>query len=129
MITLNVSEVISLHEKLVAATGGSPGLRDIGLLESAVLGCYQSFGNVDLYPSIIEKAARIAYAVAKNHPFIDGNKRVAVTSMLVMLRLNQIVLSYTQDELITLGLGIADGSISYDEIRGWINGHLNVDQS
>jgi len=125
MITLTVSEVISLHDKLIAATGGSAGLRDIGLLESAVLGCYQSFDDVELYPTIIEKSARMAYAVSKNHPFVDGNKRVAVTSMLVMLRINKIALSYTQDELIALGLGVADGSIGYEEIVSWISEHLN----
>ena len=124
MITLNVAEVIILHDKLVAATGGSPGLRDLGLLESAVLGCYQSFDDVELYPTIIEKAARMAYAVCKNHPFVDGNKRAAVTSMLVMLRLNRIALSYTQGELIALGLGVADGSVEYEGIVAWINEHL-----
>jgi len=124
MITLNVAEVISLHDKLIAATGGAPGLRDFGLLESAVLGCYQSFDDVELYPTVIEKAARMAYAVCKNHPFVDGNKRVAVTSMLVILRLNKIALSYTQSELIALGLGVADGSIEYEEIVAWVNEHL-----
>jgi len=88
MIIFNVSEVIALHDKLITAIGGSLGLRGFGLLESAVLGCYQSFGDVELYPTVIEKAARMAYTVCKNHPFVDGNKRVAVTSMLVMLRLN-----------------------------------------
>jgi len=124
MITLNVAEVISLHDKLLVATGGSPGLRDIGLLESAILSCYQSFDDADLYPTVIEKAARMAYTIAKNHPFVDGNKRVAVTSMLVMLRLNNISTLFTQDELIVLGLGVADGSIGYDEIVNWIHEHL-----
>ena len=90
MITLNVSELVRLQEKIVIATGGIQGVRDMGLLESAVLSCYQSFESMDLYSSIIEKAARLAYAVNRNHPFVDGNKRVAVTSMLVMLRLNSI---------------------------------------
>ena len=72
----------------------------------------------------MEKASRMAYAVCKNHPFIDGNKRAAVTSMLVMLRLNGIVPSYTQEELIALGLGVADGSIEYEEILAWLERHL-----
>ena len=127
MITLNVAEVILLHEKLITATGGSRGLRDEGLVESAVLGCYQSFDDVELYPTTIEKAARMAYALCKNHPFIDGNKRVAVTSMLVLLQLNRIALSYTQDELVTLGLGVADNSIDYEGVVSWINGHLLVE--
>ena len=124
MIILTVSEVTELHEKLIAATGGSHGVRDMGLLESAVLGCYQTFGDTELYPTIMEKAARMAYAICKNHPFIDGNKRAAVTSMLVMLRLNGIVPSYTQQELIALGLSIADGSIEYEEILAWLERHI-----
>jgi len=124
MIILTVTEVAELHEKLIDVTGGSHGVRDMGLLESAVLGCYQTFGDVELYPTIMEKAARMAYAVCKNHPFIDGNKRAAVTSMLVMLRLNGIVPSYTQEELIALGLGVADGSIEYEQIIAWLERHI-----
>jgi death-on-curing protein len=123
MIILTVAEVTRLHEKIVAATGGSQGIRDAGLLESAVLGCYQTFGDEELYPSVIEKAARMAFAVCKNHPFLDGNKRAAVTSMLVILRMNNIRLSYTQPELVRLGLGIAEGSVSYDDIVAWIKSH------
>ena len=126
MITINVHEVVQLHEKLIKATGGPYGIRDNGLLESAVLGCYQSFDGDDLYPGIIERAARMAYAICKNHPFIDGNKRVSVTSMLVMLQLNGLVPSFTQQELVDLGLGIAGGSIEYEEIVVWINEHLQI---
>jgi len=125
MIILTVPEIMQIHEKLTAATGGSPGIRDMGLLESAVLGCYQSFDDVELYPTIIEKAARMAFALCKNHPFIDGNKRIAVTAMLIVLHLNSIKLTYTQQELISLGLGIADGSLDYEYILAWIESHLN----
>jgi len=124
MIILSIADVVILHEKLIATTGGSPGLRDAGLLESAVLGCYQSFDDIELYPTIIEKAARMAFTLCKNHPFIDGNKRVAVTSMLVILRLNKTTLLYTQEELVALGLGIANGNIDYDEIVTWISERL-----
>jgi len=123
VITLNVDEITILHGKIIAVTGGAPGLRDAGLLESATLGCYQSFNDIELYPTIIEKAARMAFSICKNHPFIDGNKRVAVTAMLVMLRLNNIALSYTQGDLSALGIGIADGSLEYDEIVKWIKAH------
>ena len=126
MITLTTDEIIELHEKLANATGGSTGVRDFGLLESAVLSSYQSYGGQDLYPTIIEKAARTAYAVCKNHPFIDGNKRVAVTSMLIILRMNDTSLLYTQQELITLGLGIADGSIGYEDIVAWLHAHVVI---
>ena len=124
MTILTVSEVVKLHEKLIVATGGSHGVRDIGLLESAVQGCNQTFDDTELYPTIIEKAARMAYTLCKNHPFVDGNKRTAVTSMLVMLRLNGINLSYTQQELIALGLGIADSNIEYKEILVWLKKHM-----
>ena len=124
MLTLTVSEIHELYKKLMFATGNSPGIRDVNLLESAVFGCYQTFDGIELYPTIIEKAARMAYAVCKNHPFIDGNKRAAVTTMLVMLRLNSILLSYTQQELICLGINIANGSIGYNDIVDWINNHL-----
>jgi death-on-curing protein len=124
MIVLTVSEVTALHERLIAATGGSSGVRDMWLLESAVLNCYQTFGDAELYPSVTEKAARMAFGICKNHPFIDGNKRTAVAAMLVILRVNEIELSYTQRELAALGIGVAEGEISYEAIAAWIQTHL-----
>jgi len=124
MILLAVDEVVELHEKLIVATGGSSGLRDKNLLESAVLGCSQSFGGEELYPTIVEKAARIAFAICNNHPFIDGNKRVAVTALLVILRMNDISLKFTQQELVTLGLRIADSSIDYESVVNWVRAHI-----
>jgi death-on-curing protein len=123
MIILTVAEIIQLHKKIIIATGGTQGIRDERLLESAVLGCYQTFGGEELYPTVIKKAARMSFAICKNHPFIDGNKRTAVTSMLVMLRMNNVALTYTQPELIELVLGIANGSIDYDSIVAWICVH------
>ena len=124
MIILTTDEIIEVHAKLIKATGGSPGLRDMGLLESAVLGCTQTFGGEDLYPTVIEKASRMAYSICKNHPFVDGNKRVAVSALLVILRMNDIAISFTQKELIILGLGIADGNIDYNNIVIWVNKHV-----
>jgi death-on-curing protein len=125
VIILTVDEVIRLHSKLIAATGGSDGLRDKGLLESAVLNCYQTFGGEELYPSVIEKAARLAFGICANHPFVDGNKRAAVTSLLMILRLNDITISYTQKELVALGLGVADRSLDYGAVAGWVCSHLS----
>jgi death-on-curing protein len=124
MIVLTVSEVTALHEKLITATGGSFGVRDAGLLESAVLNCYQTFGDDELYPGVIEKAARMAFGICKNHPFFDGNKRTAVAAMLVILRVNEIEPVYTQRELAVLGMGIADNRISYEAVVAWIQTHL-----
>ena len=123
MIILTVDEIITIHKKLIEKTGGVSGLRDRSLLESAVLNCYQTFGGEELYPGILRKAARLAFGVCANHPFIDGNKRTAVTSMLIVLRLNNIAVSFSQEELIALGLAIADGSFNYEAVADWIRVH------
>lgn len=123
MILLTVEEVLMLHDKLLAATGGLPGLRDRGLLESAVLGVNASFEDVERYPTVEEKAARLGYALINNHAFVDGNKRVGVLAMLMTLHLNGVALQYTQQELIDLGLALASGKAGYDEILEWLNQH------
>lgn len=124
MILLTVDEIIMLHEKLLAATGGLPGLRDRGLLESAVFSVNASFEEVEQYPTVEEKAARLAYALISNHAFADGNKRVGVLAMLMTLRLNGVALRYTQQELIDLGLAAASGRVGYDKILGWVLRHI-----
>lgn len=123
MILLTVDEIILLHEKLLAATGGTPGLRDQGLLESAVFGINAGFEDVEQYPTVEEKAARLAYALVGNHAFVDGNKRVGILAMLMTLALNEVALHYTQEELIELGLDTASGVIKYSEILKWIEQH------
>ena len=121
MIILTVEEIIRLHTRLTQKTGGSDGIRDIGLLESAVYSATSSFGYEEAYPTTEEKAARLMYALVKNHAFVDGNKRIGVLVMLVTLELNGIKLKFTQAELIKLGLGVADGTIGYEEILSFIN--------
>ena len=123
MIKLTVDEVVLLHEKLLAASGGSPGLRDRGLLESAVWSVDAAFGEVEQYPAVEEKAARLAFALVANHAFVDGNKRVGMLAMLVTLELNGITLRYAQEELIRLGLDAAAGRAGYEEILAWVRGH------
>lgn len=123
MIRLTTDEVIRLHEKLLSATGGSPGLRDQGLLESAVWSADAAFGNVERYPSIEEKAARLSYALISNHAFVDGNKRIGILAMRVTLDLNDVALQYSQTELIELGLAVANGQAKYDDILVWIYNH------
>lgn len=123
MILLTVDEIIMLHDKLLKATGGLPGLRDRGLLESAVFSTNASFEDVEQYPTVKEKAARLAYALIGNHAFVDGNKRVGVLAMLMTLTLNGVSLHYTQTELIELGVGVACRAKEYDEILNWIKRH------
>lgn len=123
MIILTVDEIILLHDKLITATGGSPGLRDRGLLESAVYSVSSGFDEVETYPTAEEKAARFAYALTQNHAFVDGNKRIGMLAMLTTLRMNNVALQYTQPELIALGLGVADGSVDYAGVLAWVRGH------
>lgn len=123
MILLTVDEIINLHSKLVAKTGGSDGLSDRGLLESAVYSAMGGFGDEEVYPTIEEKAARLMYALVNNHAFVDGNKRIGVVVMLVTLRLNGIELTYTQPELIELGLEVASGNSKYLEVLKFIKMH------
>lgn len=123
MILLTVDEIIMLHEKLLRATGGLPGLRDRGLLESAVFGIEASFEEVEQYPTLEEKAARLAFSLIANHAFADGNKRVGVLAMLVTLKLNGRKLRYSQQELIDLGLSAASGKAGYHEILSWVRSH------
>ena len=123
MILLTVDEMIELHQKLVDATGGSAGLRDRGLLESAVYSVDASFDDIERYPTVEEKAARLAYSLIHNHAFVDGNKRIGVLAMLTTLKCNGIKLRYTQPELIALGLAVAAGNASYGDILDWIRVH------
>ena len=123
MIILTVDELIKIHGRLIEKTGGLDGLRDRGLLESAIFSISSGFGEIEVYPTVEEKAARIAFGIVNNHAFLDGNKRIGMLSMLMILRLNQVNIKYTQRELIALGLGVADGSIGYDEILDWIISH------
>lgn len=123
MIFLTTDEILLLHQKLLAATGGLDGVRDPGLLESAVYSAMQAFAEEEVYATVEEKAARLAYAITQNHPFCDGNKRIGVLVMLMTLRLNGIGIVYTQKELIDLGLSIANGSRGYEAILAWIRAH------
>ena len=99
MIVLSKKQVLALHSQLIAETGGTDGIRDDSLLDSALNAPFQSFDGVDAFPSIVPKAARLGYGLIKNHAFVDGNKRIGVHVMLVFLALNKIELEYTQTEL------------------------------
>lgn len=87
------------------------------------MGRSQGFGDEEAYPTPEQRAARLAFAITQNHPFLDGNKRTAMLVMLTTLRLNRVQIRYSQQELIRLGLSVADGSIGYEKILDWINHH------
>lgn len=123
MKILTVNQLLLLHKQLWEETGGTYGLRDEGLLESALYAPFQSFGNEDAYPSLQQKAARLAFGLVTNHPFTDGNKRIAAHAMLVFLELNGIDLEYEQNELSTLILSVASNKCGYSEILQWLLEH------
>jgi len=123
MIKLTKEQVVSIHSSLIKASGGTDGVRDEGLLESALESPFQTFDGHDLYPSIIQKAARIGYSLVSNHPFIDGNKRIGIHIMLVFLAINGIDISCTQEDLIKIGLSLADDTMTFEELSVWLSWH------
>ena len=119
---------MALHRLLTDTVGGAHGLRDGGLLDSAVLAAYATFDGVELYPTVEEKAARLAYSLIANHAFLDGNKRIGILAMLTLLAANGRTLSPTDEELTALGLGVAAGRLGYGDILGFIRMHAAKDE-
>ena len=123
MKRLSKEQIFLLHSQLIQQTGGSDGVRDYALLESAIEAPFQSFGGDELYPTIQAKAARLGYGLIKNHCMVDGNKRIGTHVMLVFLTLNGIELSYTQKELYEVILQVASGELEYEDLLKWILRH------
>ena len=116
MITLSIMQIKQLHTMMLRSTGGTDGIRDEALLESALAAPLHTFDGVELYASILAKIARIAYGLVCNHPFVDGNKRIGTYVMLVLLELNHIEAEFSDDDIILIGLGLASGTMSYEQL-------------
>ena len=125
MKKLSKKQILMLHTQLIQQTGGSEGVRDYNLLDSALEIPFQSFGGDELYPTIQAKAARLGYGLIKNHCMIDGNKRIGTHAMLVFLALNGIELKYMQKELYETILDVAAGKIEYEDLLQWVLDHRN----
>ena len=123
MIKLTQEQILMLHSEIISATGGTYGVRDLGLLSSALNAPFQQFDNTDLCPTIQQKAARLGYGLIKNHAFVDGNKRIGAHVMFIFLEINGISLEYTQKELYTMVLDVASGILDTEEITKWILDH------
>ncbi|BAE82420.1 type II toxin-antitoxin system death-on-curing family toxin [Desulfitobacterium hafniense] len=121
---LNIENIILFHEKIIKETGGSKGVRDIRLIESALNRPFMTYDGRDLYSSNIEKIAVIMHSLISNHGFVDGNKRIGIAVMLILLKMNKLMITYTQDELIDLGLKTAEGTIDEKDIINWIKEHI-----
>ncbi len=123
MKRLTKTQILKMHSLLIQETGGSDGIRDEGLLDSALNLPFQSFDGEDIYKTIQAKAARLGFSLINNHPFADGNKRIGILAMLVFLEMNGIEIICTDEELVELGLGVADSSVSYKDLLNWIIDH------
>ena len=123
MIWITAEDVIAIHRRIIERSGGMAGLRDRPGLEAAVAASLQSFDGRDLYPTVVEKVARLGFGLASNHAFLDGNKRIGAHVMLVFLALNGVELTYTQRELADVILQVAAGETGYDELLEWLICH------
>lgn len=123
MKTLSKRQVLTLHSALIQEFGGSDGVRDEGLLESALAAPFQTFGGEPIYPSLQAKAAQLGFGLVCNHPFVDGNKRIGAHVMLVFLAVNGVDLHYEQQELIDIILSVASGKTDRHGLLQWILDH------
>ena len=123
MKRLSKEQILLLHTQLIEEFGGTDGVRDYNLLDSALEAPFQSFAGEELYPTIQAKAARLGYGLIKNHTMLDGNKRIGAHAMLVFLALNGIEMKYTQKELYETVLSVAAGSMEYEDLLQWVLDH------
>ena len=123
MMKLSKEQVLELHRQVVELTGGSNGIRDIGLLEAANDNPFQTSFGCELYPTIQEKGTRLGFCLIKNHCMVDGNKRIGVHAMLVFFELNNVILSYTQKELADMVLAVAASTMDYEAMLEWVQNH------
>ena len=124
MIWITTDDVIQIHSRVIQRSGGMDGLRDRASLEAAVSAPMQSFGGQDLYPTTVEKIARLGYGLASNHAFVDGNKRIGAMMTQLLLRWNGFQMSLRSGELADMFIAIADGSAGESDLLAWIQRHL-----
>lgn len=123
MTYLTTAQVLFIHARLIAETGGAPGIRDLGLLESAVARPQATFDGEDLYPDLVTKAAALMASLVGNHPFVDGNKRVGITAAAIFLQRNGQRLTATNEAVEAFTLSVAQGKKSMEEITAWFAGN------
>lgn len=124
MKILSRRQILQLHSSLIARTGGLNGIRDESLLDSAINAPFQTFFGQDLYPTVLEKAVRLGFGLIRNHPFVDGNKRIGTHAMLVFLAVNNITLVYEDTELIATILAVASGTLDAEGLLTWMQQHM-----
>lgn len=123
MIKFSSEKVLLLHRIMLEATGGSEGVRDTGLLDSALEAAYATFDGKELFPTKEEKAARLGVGLISNHAFVDGNKRIGMYVMLSFLELNGVYIEATDSDVIEAGLAVSQGKMKYEQLLEWIRKH------
>ena len=123
MIKFSKDKVLLLHKLIAEETGGSIGVRDEALLESALEGAFAGFGEREFYPTKEEKGARLGYTLISNHAFVDGNKRIGMYVMLTFLEVNGLHVDCTNEEVTEVGLAVAAGTMDYDALLEWVREH------
>ncbi len=113
-------DILQIHQDQISNFGGSHGVRDVALLESAIFRAQMTFGGDDLYPEITLKAAVLAHGLITNHPFVDGNKRTGMASAIMFLKMNNIEVELTDEEIETTSINIATKKVSVEEFEAWI---------
>jgi death-on-curing protein len=121
---LALAEVVYLHRRLLEATGGAAGIRDLGALESALAQPRITLADSDAYPTLAEKAAALCFSLVGNHPFVDGNKRVGHAAMETFLVLNGAEIDASPDEQERVMLDLAAGRIDRGQLVAWLRQHL-----
>lgn len=120
---LSLGEVVRLHQLLIESSGGAPGVRDLGLLDSALAQPRATFDGRDLHPTLLDKAAALCTSLVQNHPFVDGNKRVGHAAMATFLMLNGVEIVATVDEQERLVLELAAGLQNRESMVAWLQSH------
>jgi len=123
---LTLPEVLTLHDRIITTTGGSPGIRDLSALESALGQLQATFDGDELYPDLVAKAAALGYLIVANHPFIDGNKRVGHAAMEVFLVLNGREIAANVDDQEQLILAVASGQLDRLGLEKWLLEHTTI---
>jgi death-on-curing protein len=120
---LSLDELLKIHDNMIELYGGSFGIRDLGLIQSALARPQASFNGEDLYPTIHEKAAALFHSLMFNHAFLDGNKRTTITATARLLSLNGYALEATQKEFVAFPLKVENNHLSLEEIADWLEKH------
>jgi len=121
---VSTESVIEIHKMVIDSTGGSQGVRSLGALESALNSPLATFNGTDLYPDIVDKAATLLNSITNNHPFIDGNKRTTFVVIATILEDNGYKTQFTQEEVVSFMLQIAQGNLNQSEIKQWLEKHF-----